>query len=116
MAALHAASLSILALISSILPHSLLPLAILAPSPIIDVLLRTTEILAFTMAVDSLLLKRPVVMLISISFMPIFNNLEQMHCIYQNHNKQTCDLPCVSVYIERLRGFRQEVLTSKITK
>ena len=54
---------------------------------------------------------------ISIEFIPISNNREQMHCIYQNYNKQTCDLPCVSVYIERLRDFGQKISrTSKRPK
>ena len=48
---------------------------------------------------------------ISIIFLPIPNNREQMHCFYQNYKKQTSDLPCVSVNIERLRDFRQEIIT-----
>ena len=53
--ALQAACLSSLALFSSSLPHSLLPLANFAPSPIIEVLLSKTDKEPLTIAVDSLL-------------------------------------------------------------
>ena len=56
--ALHAACLSSLILLSSSLVHSLRPRATIAPSPIMEVLSKSTEILALTIADDSLFLRR----------------------------------------------------------
>ena len=61
--ALHAACLSSLILLSSIFVHSLRPRANFAPSPIMEDLFKSTEMLALTMAVDSLFLRRLIVAL-----------------------------------------------------
>ena len=61
--ALHAACLSSLILLSSSFVHSLRPRANFAPSPIMEDLFKSIEMLALTMAVDSLFLRRLIVAL-----------------------------------------------------